>query len=135
MQSLLFSMANTFMSWVGHVGLLGTETDSNFGEDIVTEYPWLESIVDPILDILKGLLVPLLIIVGTAGSIYAVILGVNFARAETADKREEAKKRMINAIIGLVVMIFLLVILQLFVSNAESIVSWITGFGGDVTPE
>ena len=135
MQALLFNMANTFMSFIGHIGMLGvadTDTGSNFTDpELVAAYPWLQSIVDPILNILQALLVPLLIIVGTAGSIYAVILGVNFARAETADKREEAKKRMVNAIIGLVVMVFLLVILQLFVANADSIVVWITGFGAE----
>lgn len=54
--------------------------------------------------------------------IYAIVLGVKLARAESADARDEAKKRLINAIIALVVMIALILLLQLFVDN---IGSWI----------
>lgn len=128
MQTLLFSISNFFIGALSKIGLLGKEITG----DILDKYPWLGDVVNPILGILDSLLVPILIIVGTAGSIYAIILGVNYSRAETSDKREEAKKRMINAIVGLVVMVFLLVILQLFVSNADSIVAWITGFGTTV---
>ena len=71
------------------------------------------------------MLVPILILVGTAGSIYAIILGVNFSKAESADKREEAKKRFINAIIGVVVTIILLILVKLFTANAGEIVKWI----------
>ena len=41
---------------------------------------------------------------------------------------EEAKKRMINAIIALVVTIVLLILLKLFTSYAPEIGSWINGF-------
>lgn len=120
MQNLLLNFLNIFTS------LMGKEiTDP----DLLADHPWLETVVNPILGILDALLVPLLIVVGTAGSIYAVVLGVNYARAETSDKREEAKKRMINAVIGIVVMVFLLVVLQLFVANADTIVEWIGGVG------
>ena len=109
---------------------------SNFASKLLYDWPpevlekigtntWITNVLGPILDVLQAALLPLLIIIGTAGSIYAIILGVNFARAESADKREEAKKRMINAIVGIVVMIALLVILQLFVVNAGGIVQMI----------
>ncbi len=62
----------------------------------------------------------MLILVATAGTIYAVVLGVNMARAETADKREEAKKRIINAIMALVITIALILLLRLFEQNIDS---------------
>ena len=80
---------------------------------------WYKKIVQPILDVANELLVPLLIVLGTAGTIYAIVLGVNFAKAETTDKREEAKKRMINFIIGFVVTIVLLILLKLFVKAVK----------------
>lgn len=78
--------------------------------------------LNPVLEVLNGALIPILIFVGTAGMIYAIVLGVKLARAESADARDEAKKRLINAIIALVVMIALILLLQLFVDN---IANWI----------
>ena len=82
----------------------------------------------PVIDILDSMLLPILILLGTAGSIYAIVLGVNYSKAESADKREEAKKRMINAIIGIVVTLLLLILLKLFTANADTIAEWIQGF-------
>ena len=82
-----------------------------------------------IVDIVDSLLTPILIIGGSVGAIFVIILGVNFSKAESADKREEAKKRMINAIIGVVVTILLLILIKLFTSNATAIVKWINTAG------
>ena len=61
-----------------------------------TDWQWVWTIVDAI----KSVLWPMLIVVCAAGMIYAVILGVNMARADSTDKREEAKKRLVGAVIG-----------------------------------
>lgn len=93
------------------------------GEFAGTPWAWL----DPIINVLKEVLWPILILVGTAGMIFAVILGVKLAKAETAEEREEAKKRIINAVIALVVIIALIALLAIFVENAPD---WI-----DVRPD
>lgn len=85
--------------------LAETETPAN-------KWGW----VTEITNFLKTLLPYLLIVVATAGTIYAVILGVKMARAEDATAREEAKKRIINFIIALAVTVLLIVLLQLFVT-------------------
>ena len=85
--------------------LAETETPTN-------KWGW----VTEITNFLKTLLPYLLIVVATAGTIYAVILGVKMARAEDASAREEAKKRIINFIIALAVTVLLIVLLQLFVT-------------------
>jgi len=118
MQMALFNIANSVMS------LLGGRFDGL--EDMP---PWVENVIDPILDIMDILLPVLLIVIGTAGSIYAIVLGVNFARAETSDKREEAKKRLLNVVIGLVIIIVMLVVLTVLVANVGDIVVWINGHG------
>ena len=82
------------------------------------------SFLNPVLSVLTSALIPILIIVGTAGMIYAIVLGVKLARAETSEARDEAKKRLINAIIALVVMIALILLLQLF---TENIGKWLGG--------
>ena len=82
-----------------------------------TAYEW----VDNLCSALESVLAPLLIIVATAGMIYAVVLGVNLARADSADKQQEAKKRLIYAIVGLVVIIVLIIFLKLFVAYSDHI--------------
>ena len=100
----LFSLAAGFGALLG----AGTETE----------------IAYQILDYVEIALIPIMIIVGAAGIIYAIYLGVNLARADSADKRQEAKSRMINAIIGLVSIFVLILLMFLFIANIDAI------FGG-----
>ncbi len=124
MQMLLMQIAQSVMGFIGGMNMLGEDTE------ITNPQSFYKKVFEPVVEILDAMLVPILILVGTAGSIYAIILGVNFSKAESADKREEAKKRMINAIIGLVVTILLLILLKLFTANAEAIATWINSFSG-----
>lgn len=95
-------------------------------DDTTTTRPdWVYSIIRPIINVLDSLLIPVIILLGVAGSIYAIVLGVQYAKAESADKREEAKKRLINAVIGVVIMLVALIAMKIFTNNAESIFGWI----------
>ena len=87
---------------------------SNYAKDWEgTNWAWLGSI----LDFINGALPYILIAVGTFGVIYAVVLGVNMAKAEDAGKREEAKKRIINFVIAIVVTIALIAVMWLVIAN------------------
>ena len=90
-----------------------------------TEPEWVYKIIRPIINVLNSLLVPVIILLGVAGSIYAIVLGVQYAKAESADKRDEAKKRLINAVIGVVIMLVALIAMKIFTANADSIFGWI----------
>lgn len=70
-----------------------------------------------IRDAINSVLWPILIVVAAAGTIYAVVLGVNMARADSTEKREEAKKRVINVLIGMVIIVALILLLYLFVNT------------------
>ena len=109
MSALMFQLANSMMNVVTNSPKLEGEE----GSEGKWEWNWVADIVDAI----NWLLYPLLILVGTAGVIYAVYLGVNLARADSADKQQEAKKRMINAIIGLASIIALILLLKLFCNS------------------
>ena len=87
---------------------------------------WYTNIIDPIATALNKILGPLLILLGSAGAIYAIVLGVNLSRAESSDKREEAKKRLINFVIGIGAAIILLVLLKLVVQEIDTILAWVT---------
>ena len=85
---------------------------------------WLKTILAEVYDLINSLIVPILIIVATVGIIYSIVLGVNYAKAETSDQKEEAKKRIINVVVGVLLMIVLMMLLWLFINNAATIFGW-----------
>lgn len=82
------------------------------GEANLNEFNWIYDIKDAINQVMW----PILIVVAAAGTIYAIVLGVNMARADSTEKREEAKKRVINVLIGMVIIVGLILLLQLFIN-------------------
>ncbi len=60
---------------------------------------WLETLLSAITNVIN----PVLVVVATAGILYAVVVGVKFAKADTKEEREEAKQKLITVIIGIVV--------------------------------
>lgn len=75
----------------------------------------------PILELVDGFMIPLMIVVLSAGTIYAVILGVNMARADSSETRDAAKKRLINCIVGFAIIIVLLAIIYALASRIDDI--------------
>ena len=66
------------------------------------DWGWLSNILVPMSTVLWVLL----ILVGAAGSIYAVYVGVKMARAESQEQRDENKKRLINIVVVIVLIVF-----------------------------
>lgn len=110
----MFQLANAIMKM--SAGFMGSQefwrkwfNDKDLPKDktdvLDAQYGWVETIYNGIMTIL----VPLLAIVAAAGIIWAIVLGVNMARADSTDKREESKKRLIFLIIGIVVLVVLII--------------------------
>ena len=72
-----------------------------------------DSITNPIVELINSLLGPALAIVGAIGSLYCVVLGVKYAKAEEPQDREKAKSHLKNAIIGFVLIFVLMLALKL----------------------
>ena len=68
-------------------------------------------VLDPTYKALSIIMPVALGIVLLAGTIYAVVLGVQYSKSETADDRNKARKKLINAIIGFGVVLVLLAVL------------------------
>ncbi len=66
--------------------------------------PWLETILNTLTNFIN----PILIVVSVAGIIYAVVVGIRFAKADDKNEREEAKQKLIYVIVGIVVTIVLI---------------------------
>lgn len=80
--------------------------------DIDPNFEWVFDVVD-VIDLVTW---PLLILVASAGTIYAIVLGVQMARADSTEKREEAKKRVINVLIGMAIAVGLILLIKLFMN-------------------
>ena len=101
MLSLLLS-ASRFMN-----RLLADPTGSIYDKTDETDGK-IESIADfaeTLEFLLRKILGPVLIVIGAIGVIYAIYLGVMYAKAEDASKRKEIQGRLIGAIIGAVIVI------------------------------
>ena len=72
-----------------------------------------DSVTTPIVELIDSLLTPVLAIVGAVGSLYCVVLGVKYAKAEEPQDREKAKGHLKSAIIGFVLIFVLMLALKL----------------------
>ena len=80
----------------------GTQTGTNF-----------DTVTTPIVDLINSLLGPVLAIVAAVGTLYCVVLGVKYAKAEEPQDREKAKGHLKSAIIGFVLIFVLMLALKL----------------------
>ncbi len=74
-----------------------------------TQLSWLNDVYE----VLPPILYTILAVIGGAGSVYAIVLGVNLAKSESDDKRKAAASRMKNTIIGVVVLLVLVLFITL----------------------
>ncbi len=84
-------------------------------------------VANPVIQLIQDLLPPLLGIVGAAGTIFCVILGVKFAKAEEPQDREKAKQHLKNAIIGFVLIFVLILALTLLMPKLGEWVNQTSG--------
>ena len=66
----------------------------------LADIPWW---VTNLTNALKTYINPILILVATAGIIYAIVVGIKFVKADDKSARDEAKAKLISVIIGVAV--------------------------------
>ena len=87
-------------------------------------------VVQPVVDLLNSLMTPILAIVGAAGALYCVLLGVKFIKAEEPQDREKAKSHLKNAIIGFILIFVLMLALKLLM---PVMTEWVANNGASGT--
>ena len=65
----------------------------------------LQTIATTLSGLMEDILGPILIVIGAAAALYAIYLGVMYAKAEDANKRKEVQGRLIGAAIGVVIIL------------------------------
>ncbi len=66
--------------------------------------------VDTLISAVKYVLNPALIVACLVGIIYAIWVGITFAKADSSDQRKEAKQKLITVIVGIVAAIALIIL-------------------------
>ena len=75
--------------------------------------------LNPIIDFLNAWYIPIITVLATAGVLYAIILGINLAKSDNADKRNAAKKRIVHASLSIVIVIALTFSLKFVLANLD----------------
>lgn len=83
----------------------------------------LANVTAPVEQLIRQITAPLMGIVGALGSVFCIILGVKFAKAEEPQEREKAKAHLKNAIIGFVLIFVLLLVLN---RSITPLTNWVT---------
>lgn len=109
----LATMVSTAVMLLPVTAFAGNATSgSNAADYSVGKGPDFDAVTSPIVDLIDSLLGPAIAIVGALGTVYCVILGAKFAKAEEPQEREKAKSHLKNAIIGFVLIFVLIVVLK-----------------------
>lgn len=99
MYSLINAYADSWTSFIDQMSGLGTDQRELLGT---------------VFDIISIVLWVVLAIVGAIGSIYAIYLGVQLARADEQGKRDDAKKHLITTCIAVGVTVALILVFNIF---------------------
>ena len=85
----------------------------------------LNSIIQPVLELCKTLVPIMLAVVGAVGALWCILLGVKYARADDPQEHEKAKKGLVNAIVGFVLIFVLLIMLNI---GTNVLTEWWIGY-------
>lgn len=85
----------------------------------------MRSIINPVLEVC-GTLVPIMLsVVGAVGALWCILLGVKYAKADDPQEHEKAKKGLVNAIVGFVLIFVLLIMLNV---GIDVFIEWYSGY-------
>lgn len=79
------------------------------GYQFTGQFSWLQDVYTT----LPPILYTILAVVGGAGSVYAIVLGVNLAKSENDEKRKTAVARLRNTLIGVGILLVLVLFINL----------------------
>ena len=100
-----------FMQFMQSAALRLLAASDDAGENVVNEtWEAFQKVFNTVMPVLLG-------VVGLFGIIYCIVLGVNYAKAEDTNAREEAKKRFVGAIVGIVVAAILMAIIWIVLGS------------------
>lgn len=95
---------------------------------LATSGPQLEQAIKPVYDIV-GVILPIVLgIIFVVGMFRCISLGIAYGKSDENGTHEKAKKDLVNAVVGFVVIFVLIGVLYLV---REPLIEWIAGLTGD----
>ena len=85
--------------------------------------------ISPIMDLIQVFIPVILTLVATVGFIWCIVLGVKFAKSSDPQEHQQAKKSLINAIIGFVLIFVLMLVLNIAFPYFLEMVKDVTNLG------
>ena len=80
-------------------------------------------VIVPVLEVVNAILWHLIAVIGAIGTIYCIFLGIKVAKADEQNSREKAKKDLVGAIIGFLLIFVLIVSLKIAMPILQE---WVT---------
>ncbi len=91
---------------------------------------WID-IMKTVVKIVDQFLPVAMILVGMVGAIYCIVLGVKYAKSESSEEKDGVKKKLINATIGIVIGLIIMIALMVFLKNSTAVAKWINEMGNN----
>jgi cell division protein FtsW (lipid II flippase) len=70
-----------------------------------------------------------MILLGLVGAVWVIVLGIQYGKAESDDVKTEAKKKLINTIVGVCIGLLIMIVLAVWLKNSEAIAQWLRSGG------
>ena len=117
---LALTAAVNYMALTASTAFASSEASTEVASTEAAVNPFQE-VAKPIVDLIDSLFAPAMTIVVAVGTLYCVVLGVKFAKAEEPQEHEKAKTHLKNAIIGFVLIFILVAALKL---SVDPLTAW-----------
>ena len=85
----------------------------NFNFNLAIDSMQAKEMVSPVMELIQVFIPVILTLVATVGFIWCIVLGVKFAKSTDPQEHQQAKKSLINAIIGFVIIFLLMLVLHI----------------------
>jgi len=85
----------------------------SFASSVDVNLDWIDEFESDLIEYLPYIMT----ILGAGAVLYSIYLGVNMARADSSEKAQEAKKRIVNFFIGIAIMIGLILLMLYLIHN------------------
>lgn len=109
-------LANTVKPLSGQASGGSTPTTPTTPSTGYTPKGWVKVVIDAVEKVLN----PILIIAALVGVIYAIWVGITFAKADSADQRKEAKQKLLTVITGIGATLALIVLFYWLIYMIEA---------------
>ena len=100
----------------------------NFIHMLAIDQDQATEMVSPIMNLIDVFIPVILTLVATVGCIWCIVLGVKFAKSTDPQEHQQAKKALVNAIIGFVLIFMLMLMLQIAAKYFIPMVDNVTDF-------